>query len=676
MREGGIIFLVHMNVTYERLTEVYSTPNRIRWEPVVFTFSFSNKEMKTIQESKDNPLSQACSRLESLDVKIITSYLVDKTTHVVQKKRNTAKGLQALVNAKYIVQDSYLDALVYAATPSDLENPETLCPLEVDFDAAWPDPIEHLPPPGREPKPKPPTAFMPNSARNNVFEGYTFVFGDSSQLNNLCAPINNGHGKAVLYEVKSGVTTADDVVQFMRDSGDSDVVLVRFPTSDSRGLQVIDDIAKQTGQCVIEQSEFLNAILENDASSLCRPLRQPAETEEEVQVPSTQEDQRIAKETQQNLQPAIPPESSPQTYDSLREPSPQPPSQPANPRRKQPIRRRHISRVKTFDDGFDDEPIPPVQAEDGSHNLPTPLSQADEENNVSHNLPTTQTNPVVEEPLTSQVAEPQTGRGPSEDSEPMREEAVFSDLLPGDKAMKRRRAQFVQNQREGSHAEPEQEAPKAKKPKLDVKKEARKHLDADEDARQRKRHEEESNMHTDLEDMSIEEMKSLAIVEEFPMPERKPSAVQNSRWDDRWNGRKNFKKFRRKGEPRALRGHLRTVVQLEEVPRNGPNGWVEEQTTDRSNSNRSQRASQRVPSSTPQDEEEAEEAAENDGMSDINDEDGGASGDIRSTTITAPSQRSSQTASSGLRLPQKRIHEQHDSDSEEEELRFRFRRRR
>ena len=67
-------------------------------------------------------------------------------------------------------------------------------------------------------------------------------------------------------------------------------------------------------------------------------------------------------------------------------------------------------------------------------------------------------------------------------------------------------------------------------------------------------------------------MKSLAVVEEMKIPARsdRPSrhtsrGATSERWDDRWNGRKNFKKFRRQGEgTQARRGHT-MMVPLEQV---------------------------------------------------------------------------------------------------------------
>lgn len=91
---------------------------RIKWQPVVLSFSFSSKE------TNKNTLARFRSRLENLDIKTIEDYIVNITTHVIQTKRNTAKGLQALINGGYIVDYSFIDALDYAATPSDLDNLE------------------------------------------------------------------------------------------------------------------------------------------------------------------------------------------------------------------------------------------------------------------------------------------------------------------------------------------------------------------------------------------------------------------------------------------------------------------------------------------------------------------------------------------------------------------------
>lgn len=322
------------------------------------SFSFSSKELKA-----DDPLGPVRSRLEDLDIKTVIPYVSGKTTHVVQKKRNTAKGLQALINGKYIVQDSYIDALVYAATPADLENLESLSPLEEDFDAAWPDPTLHLPPAGKEPVQRPAAAFAPNSVRGRLFEGYTFVFCDPVQFENLQAPINNGHGKALLYQVENGKTTTEELLQFVQNAGgrkegddepdgQGGVVLVRFRAKggfEEWSIELGNQVALMMDQRVIEQSEFLDAILGNDAAPLCRRLpredpqvRQPRR---DIERPSLDQDSVVSDEDVLQSAPS-----------QLGEPvSPVAQTQRSTKRSRS---RPFVSKMKTFDDGFDMDSIP------------------------------------------------------------------------------------------------------------------------------------------------------------------------------------------------------------------------------------------------------------------------------------------------------------------------------
>lgn len=627
----------------------FAKPLRINWHSVVLSFSFTGKELKA-----GDPLANVSSRLGDFDIKTVIPYIVDKTTHVVQKKRNTAKGLQALINGKYIVQDSYLDALVYAATPSDLENMESLSPLETDFDSAWPDPTDYLPPPGREPIPRPAEAFSPNPDRINVFEGYTFVFGDASQYETLRDPINNGHGKALLYEIERGVTTAEDIVQFMRNAagqkgvgGERDeqggVVLVRFRARGSWEIDLADGVAQITDQRVIEQSEFLDAILENDASPLCRPLPRPEPSQVSESVPALEPMRLTNQDSQQSrslLHLAEPSEPEPaQLEPSQPKSSQQEPSQLAQTHSRRPKARNFVSKVQAFDDGFDFDSIPlhPVETGHNSQYQPGPMEIEPALEHHTQSAPETR------------IAE---------------EEDVVSDLLPGANAMKRRRAEMGQHRRGDSQVQPEpEEPPKPKRQKLDLIEEARKHRDENEEAQQQRRQEEESALQATLKDMSIDEMKALAVVEEIEVPVRgpRPRMVEDEgRWDERWNGRKNFKKFRRKGESHLPHRRMQAViVPLEEVGRKdfgvGERYWVGNKTSQ----NDSLRESQRESLNSPED------AGLDPGMA-------------SSSQRLAPTEsmlEASQATSVSRRA--KRLREVRDSDSDDElRFRFRFRRRR
>ena len=115
---------------------------------------------------------------------------------------------------------------------------------------------------------------------------------------------------------------------------------------------------------------------------------------------------------------------------------------------------------------------------------------------------------------------------------------------------------------------------------VNIKDVVRERREAEEAAARR----DEESFQVALDGMTVEQMKSLAVVEEMEMPERRPPAQGSSgeheiRWDERWNGRKNFKKFRRKGEVNQPRRGHSVIVPLEEMKRKdygiGEDYWLQ-----------------------------------------------------------------------------------------------------
>ncbi|KAJ5180937.1 hypothetical protein N7492_004147 [Penicillium capsulatum] len=461
---------------------------RIKWEPVVLSFSFSSKEMRA-----SDPLADVRSRVEALDIKTIIPYLVGHTTHVVQNKRNTAKGLQALINGKYIVQYSYIDALVYATTPSNLESEESLCPLEVDYDSAWPDAAEHLPRRGTSPS--------------------------SVQLWHLPRILlasTSLRGKALFYEIQDGQTTAAEIAQFMREAagqkgmgrGRQDlggVVLVRFRSKGEKRCR-----------------SSLPSVASRGWSRSSRKLPQPPAAETQT-APTPSQSQ------------------SPPTLQENR----------SSTRAKAPRVRSFVSKMKTFDDGFDMESIPVYTPEDN------PAMDAQAIDVIpAQTSKHSKALPVVDEHA---------------------QEDVVADLLPGARAMKRRRAEMNEPHRSTDASRTELEAaPKPKRAKLDVLEEVKKHREEEE------QHWKAEQDPQPSQEVNVEDLKNLAIVEEMDIPARNlPTRGHETsdRWDDGWNGRKNFKRFRRKGEPRHARQRVQSViVPLEEMTRRdfgiGEHHWV------------------------------------------------------------------------------------------------------
>lgn len=158
---------------------------------------------------------------------------------------------------------------------------------------------------------------------------------------------------------------------------------------------------------------------------------------------------------------------------------------------------------------------------------------------------------------------------------------MINSILPATTAIKRRRLEQAEEaKRLGKpvstsflEAQPKRtELPKAKKPKkeINIKDVVRERREAEEEAARQ----DEENLREVLQGMSVEEMKNLAIVEEMAIPDRSDQPLRREvngedggRWDPRWNGRRNFKKFRRQGEiDNAIRGHRHKVmVPLEEA---------------------------------------------------------------------------------------------------------------
>lgn len=193
---------------------------RIYWKPFILSFSLTSKE------KKDKVMLGRQAKAEKHDIKTVETY-VYTTTHVVASKRNTALGLQGLVNGKYIVTEDFLDAVVKVAEAGD---GEARCPLEEDFDAHWPKPLDYIPPAGNEPNPREPELFLPDERRQNLFEGCTIIFCEKLQYETFLGPITDGHGKLERFDLDPGKTTARELVNFVekRSSGSGITTLVKL----------------------------------------------------------------------------------------------------------------------------------------------------------------------------------------------------------------------------------------------------------------------------------------------------------------------------------------------------------------------------------------------------------------------------------------------------------------
>jgi nijmegen breakage syndrome protein 1 len=174
----------------------------------------------------------------------------------------------------------------------------------------------------------------------------------------------------------------------------------------------------------------------------------------------------------------------------------------------------------------------------------------------------------------SQPAETQTTISRKRLASPIieEEEDIMEEMAPAAAALKRRR--LARGEPTPLPPPPRvKEKPAAIQPPA---KKVKREIDVLEIARQQRERAEElaraerEALQEQLEGMDIQEMRNLAKIEEIevkrtnPLPRAAARADESERWDDKWNGRKNFKKFRRRGgEAGPVREKI--LVALEEV---------------------------------------------------------------------------------------------------------------
>ncbi|KAI0976834.1 hypothetical protein F4678DRAFT_125862 [Xylaria arbuscula] len=572
---------------------------RITWLPVVLSFSFTTNQLRA------NPFALLRQSLEQLDVQLLSEYDVRLTTHVVSKKRNTPKGLQALINGRYIVNDGFIDAIVNAASPESPDIEVATSPLEQDFDAHWPDPLRFLPPPGEEPVPRQPESFAPNPARAEIFDGYTFVFYEKKQYNSLLAPITNGRGKALLNEVVAGETQIDDFVRYVKgvagekglgefedgSEGKGVVVVKWMPSSEENAdwfANFFRSISLRLDHRLIDQKDFLDAILSNDASGLRRPL--------EFESPPA---------SSQAEQPQPPTEQQPMETDPVEDVAQQPRGLASRRRGRGPVKSRFQGFAISLgdDDGPDEAPDMAIDMSGTSqaNNEPSANIESSEEGLfVSQDAPEPGPLDVT---MASQPSQRSWRKRPASPL-PERED-IMDSLAPTAAQIKRRRIAA------GEEPVPHQKnstPPVDKPPSITLKQpKIKKEIDVLELARQ---HREEAEKRAKLEreelerapeDLNLADIRRLHIEEPMPLRQiphirTREQDIADGRWDPAWNGRKNFKKFRSRG---AVQGRTieKIIVALEEVKSKGfgigDDYWLEDSTSQQRRSKQDDRSQSR-----------------------------------------------------------------------------------
>ncbi|EME48428.1 hypothetical protein DOTSEDRAFT_48911 [Dothistroma septosporum NZE10] len=589
----------------------------LEWKPVILSFTNIGRGAK----NKGTALAEEKKKLEVADIKLSTEYLMNETTHVVAKKRNTAAGLQALVQARWLVTESFVNALADIVKPQRQaeDGSPGVSLLEEDVDANWPKEADYIVPTGGEPVSRPNGYYKPEATRAEVFVGYTFVFLSQSQFDSLMPVVTGGGGKALLHEYKENVTTTEDLVNYCKElagrknhrnfllsqeQGPGGIVVVRITGNVRIGHfdKLIDDFSIQLDQRTIEQGEFLDAVLTKDCSNFRKSLgvatQQSMADNQEGGISSTRrlaptrsQDASLRRsppaEFQQSIRPA---EEAPITE--------QTPEQNNAEQSAVRRRRRIITQPKlNFDDDFDPSQI--VKVDEDEEDEPGP-SQGPSFQSMD-----------VHEP--SQHATQRSTRKRLASEEPVQDletEQQFHDrLLPGVAAIKRRKTEALRqggarSKRKTPTPEPEVDM-KAEKPakrgaktKISdaaIKAKVKAAREAEDQARQKDEEAIEEMRNADLTEL----LKNYrANVEQFDVvmrPRPQPTTIANPEWE----GRPNYKKFQsNKNRNRTGAGAetqraetRRVIISLEPVPTKSQ-GLGDEYWLDTENPRRSTKKSQ------------------------------------------------------------------------------------
>ncbi|KAF2709504.1 hypothetical protein K504DRAFT_406732 [Pleomassaria siparia CBS 279.74] len=538
-------------------------PFKITWQPVVFTYA--------AKESKESKARSAS--LHALDIKTSTEYVYNKTTHVVSVKRNLPKVLQGLVGGSHIVTSEYLDAIITVATNFDNEL-DSYAPskLEEDFDKWWPREAEYITPAGNEPVGRSADMLVPAPARAEVFKGLTFIFLNETQHNTLHGVIAGGGGKALFYQIEFGKTTMEEYVEFVRNTagekkrseagnGRLPVVTVRlgvFPEGmEDWASDFVLGVDQMLNQRSIPQNEFLDAIIVCDASSLLKPATEVVEASSSVR-----RTEPAMLEPTTTLQLDLPSQTS-DDVSIVKEES----ARPA------PKKRRRGLATSRFT-GFDDYEPPPKTRKIEETQPSMPMED------VQKSVPVQESH-ASSQPQFAPATQRTRRREPSVES--VQDADNMAELFPAATAVRNRRAA---TRAASASVEPEAQ-PATRKPRnktvelvekrLQAKRKAAdKEINVAERLRARVKEEEErmradaENLREQLEGVDISEMRNLAMVEEMELIPRtnKPqhrTEASSDRWNDEWNGRKNFKKFRRRGAERSIQIQ-KVIVPFEEAP--------------------------------------------------------------------------------------------------------------
>ncbi|CAD6499701.1 BgTH12-03809 [Blumeria graminis f. sp. triticale] len=556
----------------------------IIWVPVNFTFSFETEGDST------DLISKLRSSFGPLDIKILANYERENTTYVISGKRNTGRNLQALIDGKHILQhESFINAL---ASTTSVENKG----LELDFYGNFPKPAEHLHPINDTLTQLKETDFYPSTVRQNIFEGYTFIFHEKSQFVEYSNPITAGSGNAYLYEMKPHETKIDEftgyIKNFSRERESSEhcsrekartLILIAFNPprkSDSNWHTEFRKQASLTLRChFIDPDELFKAVIKNDRSTLKNYEYKNFDHVDYEPV-------CLRSRNTIKAQKDIPFLESEKLLNPL-------------PRNGGRVRRNGRLKMIGFDDDFSAKssppkavPEPPTELAGYTRSIDESQSQAitpveylsTTEGSIFRGL--TAPSGFINTAIKHEAENPNDRKRKNVIS-PVEEK--HSDILlnfglstPSRKRRRISRAEHADihesiiplpniQTKQGNIIEREIDRNKSTEADTEIEevsrdnKEERQNIEAEYGDDQ-----EQVSLEDKLNVLQLAEIRNKIKIENIKVRMTNQSGKMirppsDHGWDERWNGRKNFKKFRRKGEPGNVNGFNKVIVQLVEA---------------------------------------------------------------------------------------------------------------
>ncbi|KAF3089902.1 hypothetical protein TWF569_000841 [Orbilia oligospora] len=588
---------------------------RLRYEPQIFTIHNSSKKKSADPKVL---LKDYLSKLEQLDIKCIPEFLPGKTTVAVVTKRNLPISLRALVNGAWVVTSAFVDAIAAAATKVRGDNGDLLdSPLQEDIVANWPDPLGFLPPPGQEPNPKAPEYFKPNPKRKTMFEKWVVVCCTQQHMDIFTGPITDGGGKTDLFNLREGKTKPAELIVHIDRFGKKVIVLHPNVEGDWY-VRFRREVEERTGVRFAEQNEFLDAVLMADAGELAKPYEAEESSvvvHESIELPAPPPSTEVPKESQ-------PVARRTRAHDHEEEVTKPEPSQMPPPTRTsttsslrtQTRSSRYVSQIK-IDDSDDDDftPLPPPPSSSsttakfgGAGQSVKAASGATAAASFSSHTISQGPGKNTQLSVISETQQPQSLQSqvkrrriiPSDDDDDEDDNAIMDRMLTGQATMKRRkveeeakRAEAVKLMKILPSAQRKTEEPPTPEPesiKMEQGEEEEEEVDTKptkgkkkavdskviQTAQEIRRREEARAAEEDAaNEMSPEEiaavakMRNLAIIEVFEIAPRtgKPTGRsqaygdEGDRWDNAWNGRRNFKKFKKRSKNGEVEGPMRRM---------------------------------------------------------------------------------------------------------------------